>query len=160
MVKRRNLTLFNIDTILLHNAWFMHNCPNNVLYVCFPRQESSLRSCIAFNCHVSLTFNLEQFLNLSLTFVTWPFFFSFFLRIQGSDLVEHPLVWVCLICLMITFRLYILGRNSTEVVLFLHASFEEVILVCLTTVDVDLNLESARSLCCEDTIFLFQLINL
>ena len=70
---------YNIDSILLPNPHFISiSCPSNGL-CSHPvssaptSSKSNPRSCIVFSRHVLLSFNLEEFLSFSLSFLTMTF---------------------------------------------------------------------------------------
>lgn len=66
---------FNIDTIVYYSYSNFVNCSNSKLLNIF--FSFSQGSQIAFSCHVSLvSFDLEQFFSLSLSFLTWTFFMN------------------------------------------------------------------------------------
>lgn len=101
-IKIRNLKLIHFYYLILRTR------SNFVSYFnkAFIAGGSSSESCIAFSCHFAV-FSLEQFLSLSLTFMT--------LILQKNTAFVECLSILGFI--IIRLRLYIFGRNVTEAVL-------------------------------------------
>lgn len=95
----------------MSNCRVYSNFATNVLH-----QKKNLFSSwskIAFNCyHRLLSFDLEWFLSLFLSFVTLTFF-----KKSGYFFVECPSVWICLMFPHNKIQIMYFGQDLTEMVL-------------------------------------------